>query len=321
MTEDKLLGGLYGLLIGDAAGVPYEFKRPENIPPLDQIDMTPPADFKKGWMKAWSNIPVGTWSDDGSQALCLLETLASTNDEDILDTSSFTEKLIAWYDYSYMAADNNRFDIGNQTAAALNCHKIGGDIEQLNIETCNGNGSLMRALPVGLWYAGEKGSTKHRFLASSMHSYVTHPHARSKICCGIYAEVANHMLQGKDPSDAYALAMDIAEQDCSLDPHIRYQFDIIKQARDKEATGTGYVVDSLWSALYALQRGTNYREVIQHAISLGNDTDTTACIAGGLAGIQYGLSGIPEEWIDTLRDKAKVAPLALKLLERHGITE
>lgn len=68
MIEDKILGGLYGLLIGDAVGVPYEFHAPERLPPFEQIDMVPPA----GFVRSHQGIAAGTWSDDGAQALCLL---------------------------------------------------------------------------------------------------------------------------------------------------------------------------------------------------------------------------------------------------------
>jgi ADP-ribosylglycohydrolase len=59
-----------GLLVGDAVGVLYEFHSPEQIPPRDQIEMTTPVGFRR----SHAGVPVGTWSDDGSQTLCLLAT-------------------------------------------------------------------------------------------------------------------------------------------------------------------------------------------------------------------------------------------------------
>jgi ADP-ribosylglycohydrolase len=108
MTNDlknKLLGGLYGLLIGDAAGVPYEFNDPSNLPPFGQIDMVPPATFSC----TYPSVPTGTWSDDGALALCLLETLLECPTG--LDTQLLMNKMAAWRYSGRLAVDNRVFDV------------------------------------------------------------------------------------------------------------------------------------------------------------------------------------------------------------------
>jgi ADP-ribosylglycohydrolase len=65
-----------------------------------------------------------------------------------------------------------------------------------------------------------------------------------------------------------------------------------------------------------LQRETSYETVIKAAIALGHDTDTTACIAGGLAGIYYGVVAIPERWLHAMRGKERVKPLLNQLLKQ-----
>lgn len=69
--QNKIYGGIYGLLIGDAVGVPYEFHLPEQLPQIIDIDMIPPKNFSR----SYPDVPIGTWSDDGAQALCLLASL------------------------------------------------------------------------------------------------------------------------------------------------------------------------------------------------------------------------------------------------------
>lgn len=87
---DNLKGGLYGLLIGDALGVPYEFHDAEEIPPYEEIEMTPPA----GFQRAHVGVEAGTWSDDGAQALCLLDSIVTCGKFCLKD---FSDRLLAWY--------------------------------------------------------------------------------------------------------------------------------------------------------------------------------------------------------------------------------
>lgn len=79
--------------------------------------------------------------------------------------------------------------------------------------------------------------------------------------------------------------------------------------------GRGYVVDTLWSALHCLGE-PSYEDVIRSAISMGHDTDTTACIAGGLAGIRFGPRAIPTRWRNSLRGREIYQPLLRRLVER-----
>lgn len=83
----------------------------------------------------------------------------------------------------------------------------------------------------------------------------------------------------------------------------------------EELTGSGYVVDCLHSARFSLQQNT-FEDVIKTAVKLGQDTDTTACVAGGLAGIIYGYDELPKTWLKLLKGKEMVEPLLLSL-EQH----
>ncbi len=76
--------------------------------------------------------------------------------------------------------------------------------------------------------------------------------------------------------------------------------------------GRGRVVDSFWSAWDAFASANDYPAAVIAAVRYGNDTDTTAAIAGGLAGVHFGIAGIPLEWHRGLRDRA----LAQRLIDR-----
>src|SRR5579859_2515561 len=110
--EERIAGGLMGLLVGDALGVPYEFHAPESLPPVAQIEFEPPA----GFARAHSGTPPGVWSDDGSQALCLLDSLLACGR---LDVEDFGRRVLRWYDKGYLAVDGRVFDVGIQTGRAL----------------------------------------------------------------------------------------------------------------------------------------------------------------------------------------------------------
>src|SRR3954471_2433749 len=103
--RERLAGGIYGLLVGDALGVPYEFNRPEALPPLAELEMDPPPGFRR----SHRGTPPGTWSDDGAHALCLL---ASLLEQDRLDVDDLGRRLVAWHEEGYLAVEGKVFDIG-----------------------------------------------------------------------------------------------------------------------------------------------------------------------------------------------------------------
>ena len=301
---ERVEGGLYGLLIGDALGVPYEFHPPATLPPAAEIEFAPPARFRR----AHAGVPPGTWSDDGALALALL---ASLLDSGRLDLEDFGRKLAAWLDDGYLAVDGRVFDVGIQTGAAVQRLKRGIPAEQAGAagEGQNGNGSLMRVLPLALWHRGTDAALA---ADAQRQSRVTHGHMRSQVCCAFYCLWARRTLQAvPDPwADAAetlrALYRPGSPERTELDETLRPDERVM-------GGGSGYVVDCLWSARWAVEQGT-YEQAVKAAISLGHDTDTTACVAGGVAGLRDGLAAIPERWRKHLRGQELVAPLARRLL-------
>jgi ADP-ribosylglycohydrolase len=302
--SDQLLGGLYGLLIGDALGVPYEFKTARQIPPAGQIELEPPPRYPR----SHPHVPPGSWSDDGAQALCLLDSLLFQGK---LDLEDFGRRLLNWRNWGYMAVGGLVFDIGIQTSRALDLLESGVPAIKSGPgeERENGNGSLMRVLPLALWH---RGSDEELFLDAARQSLVTHGHPRSQMCCALYCLWARRTIERHpEPwTDAVSAACQLASANPAwsreLTEHIRPE-------DPPHGTGSGYVVDCLHSARLALQEGT-FESVVRRAVQLGNDTDTTAAVAGGIAGIRHGFSGIPARWVEGLRDRRVVEGLAGKLI-------
>jgi ADP-ribosyl-[dinitrogen reductase] hydrolase len=304
----RLEGGILGLLVGDALGVPYEFHPPGALPPIDAIDFDPPAGFDR----AHASVPPGTYSDDGAQALCLLASLLQHGH---LDTDDLGRRLCNWYEHGYLAVDYIVFDVGIQTGTAIRAMQAGVRAAEAGPrdERANGNGSLMRVLPLALLHRGTDAE-----LVADAHtqSLPTHGHVRSQVCCALYVLWARESLAGRDDAWLRAVATLRGIYRAMPDAHEQLEFHV---RPDEEATvqGSGYVVDSLRSARWAVGQGT-YERAMRAAVSLGSDTDTTAAIAGGIAGVRDGVDAIPARWRERLRGRETYAPLIERLVAASG---
>lgn len=308
VLRDRLAGGLVGLLVGDALGVPYEFHPPHDIPPLPQIEMTPP----RGFPRAHVGVPPGTWSDDGAQALILLDSLLAN---DGLDLAHFANGLRRWLHEGFYAVNRAVFDVGAQTSTAIN-RLVGGCVPEAAgpaTERHNGNGSLMRVLPLALWHVGEDADLVRLAIRQSL---PTHGHPRAQICCALYCLWARAALHGQQAPWEWAVArLKTLTHETCLDAA---EVALVTAPENAAAIhGSGYVLDTLWSARASVLAGTDYACCVRAAIALGHDTDTTACVAGGIAGILHGHAAIPVEWREGLRGMALVQPLLERLFARH----
>ena len=306
MKTDRLRGALLGAVVADALGVPVEFSSREER-------RRDPVTGVRGY--GTYQQPPGTWSDDSSMLLCTVEQLRGEYDPDALGRL-FT----AWCFDGYCTPWGQTFDRGGTTTAALQRVRRGVPAEEagLDDERSNGNGSLMRILPVALRYAGAPDD----MLLEMAHriSAITHRHPRSQMACGIYCLIARELLGGYPAGKAYARGIDRArdwyrrEPFAAEAPHFARVFSgTIGELPENDINSGGYVIDTLEAALWCLLTATSYPEAVLQAINLGGDTDTTACVAGGLAGLYYGAGTIPAEWLEALARREMV----LALVDRY----
>lgn len=306
---NNIEGALFGLLVGDALGVPYEFHEAYEIPPRELIEYTPPD----GFIRAHGGVPPATWSDDGAQALCLLESLLEHGD---YVEEDFINRLVAWDTEGYMCVDDAKFDIGLTTANALLMYRLGVGVEGATQtdERSNGNGSLMRCLPLAFFdFPDEK-----LIEIACAQSRVTHGHPRSMGCCAMYVLWARYILNGVDHDEAWERAIDTIEA-WDGDSSVIFELDNHVWGKCHVGKGSGYVVDSLLTAKMLIDQCDSYEEVVKTAIALGDDTDTTACIAGGIAGIVFGFDDIPERWVQGLRGLDTVRIIMDKVIDKWGL--
>lgn len=305
-SKEKVLGGLWGLLIGDAVGVPYEFNLPEEIPPIDKIEMIPPKDFKK----TYEDIPLGTYSDDGAQFLCVLESFLECKS---LNVKNLADKLLDWLIWGHLSVDYNVFDVGNQTRQALMEYKSGISPYKSGfvIKEGQGNGSLMRVLAIPLLH---NDSDEDLVKDVQNQSLITHGHINNQVCCALYSLIIRYILKGNNFEEAYKIGVSKLKEIYKNDKEYLNSLlnDILPENAAQER-GTGYVVDCLKSSIKVIRESNSYEEAIKNAIALGNDTDTTAAVTGGIAGVLYGFENIPKRWFELLRGKEEVYKLIDKI--------
>ena len=295
--KNKKLGGLIGLITGDAVGCLYEFRQPSTLPARELIDIIPP----EGFIRSFKGVPVGTYSDDAAQMLCLLVSLLKHRKVDLTD---FSMRLCDWFKNGYLAVDGIVFDAGIQTVRALHAILKGADPMKSGgiLESSNGNGSLMRVLPLALLHDDDDFSLVKE---AHLQSMPTHGHPRSFVVCALYCLIVRAYL-----NDALSPWEQAEHQLASIystwpDPDERSIFltelnYVMTSPYRTHPTGTGYVVDTIWTAKQAMKE-KSYEEVIKTAIGFGFDTDTSSAVAGGLAGIKFGMEGIPTKWLAQLR--------------------
>lgn len=182
-------------------------------------------------------------------------------------------------------------------------------------ELDNGNGSVMRVLPLALWHIGPDEALVRD---AHLQSVPTHAHPRSLVACAFYCLVARGYLQASP--DAWSCADQSLEEIYRLWPEQRErngflgELDVLRSfAKTDTPRGTGYVLDTIWSARVALEE-ESFEHVVRTAILFGHDTDTTAAVACGLAGIRHGMEGIPVRWLEQLRGFEIVEPLVARLM-------
>lgn len=311
MNLNDLKASVLGHAIADAMGVPVEVtSRAER---LDD-----PVTGYRGY--GTHRVPAGTWSDDTSMTLATLDSLASG-----LDYDDMMHCFLDWLEDAAYTATDVVFDSGVSTTQAIHKYRSGTPVMECGCdgERDNGNGSLMRIIPAAFYckYAMPDAAPDERLDVIHKVSALTHAHVRSRLGCGIYSMVLWELLERKDKS-AVKEALTKAKAYYSRKPEFAPELAAYDRVFGADFAATpesgirssGYVVTTLEAALWCLLNTDSYADCILRAISFGHDTDTLAAVAGGLAGILYGLEAIPQKWQDGLIRKAVIDDLCEKFL-------
>lgn len=331
----SIKSGIFSLVVADALGVPYEFRD------RHYCDMNPMTDMIG---HGTYDQEAGTWSDDSSIALATLDGLTDyefgeddleglkiKNFAEIIDYDSIARKFADWLVNNEYTPHGDVFDVGNTTRHAIYSF-YAGKVDALHAggagERDAGNGSLMRILPVSflIYFLSLKYDFDEEGEMEAIHnlSSITHRTLRCQMGCGIYIKIALELLKnyfgseddskllelvnnGINSAKEYYETKDEFAHELSIYEDV-FSLEIQDFDRD-EINGSGYVVDALKAALWCLLNNNNYRDTALAAVNLGHDTDTTAAIAGGLAGIYYGYDNIPSNWLDQIAKSGYIGEL------------
>ena len=294
---------LYGVCVGDALGVPVEFKSRE------YLKKNPITKMCSGGVHGQEE---GVWSDDSSLTFCLAESIIEGYDVNLLAT-----KFIKWKNEGYWTATGEVFDIGNTTRQSIINLSNGvyptfaGGLNEID----NGNGSLMRILPLVILIRDLSMNDRLKLIKEV--SSITHAHNRSVISCFYYLEFALQIMDGKDKFEIYeSLKITVSE---FLNSNTIYRGEkihferllnenIYELGEDAIQSG-GYVIQTLEASIWCLLITENFKDAVITAVNLGGDTDTTGSVTGGLAGLLYGFESIPNKWLLPIAKTNKINSL------------
>lgn len=322
IDKNKLYSGFYGLAVGDALGVPVEFSSRE------KLDQDPVKTMREYGTYHQSK---GTWSDDTSMSLATLHSISAGGVSYGMIMDAFKD----WYTKGEFTPHGKMFDIGNTTREAIELFIKGMEPLECGLtdEQSNGNGSLMRMLPVVFYiylreWEEDNSITEYARDVVYKISGLTHDHYLSKMACLYYVYIGGYILKYSDSmslKDILTKAiLDVEEYYTKnkelLSILVHTELGTLIKSVDlnrREVKNTGFVVDSLEASVWCLYNTKSYKDAVLTAINLGGDTDTIGAITGSLAGLYYGIDAIPKEWVDDLQNKELIDKILDKFYQEY----
>jgi ADP-ribosylglycohydrolase len=318
LNKEDVFAGVFGLALGDAVGVPFEFRKRAEI---ERYDLT------RMWGYGSHRQPKGTWSDDTSTVLATLDAMCGN----FGSLGRVMDNFRRWLELGRYTANGRVFDVGGTTHRAIERYRAGEDLALCgeDHEYSNGNGSLMRMLPVAfyLWLHRGLEIDENTVGIIGMYSSLTHAHEISKECCVYYVYVALYLMaegdnlglqrainKGIDKVEAYYKAHGGS---CVLKERGIHSLKEVLELSESDIRSTGYVIDSLEASLWCMYHSKGFKDAVCKAVSLGGDTDTIGAITGSLAGLYYGWDKLPKDWVFSLKNKALIEDICDRFLERY----
>ncbi|HAS08939.1 MAG TPA: ADP-ribosylglycohydrolase, partial [Acidimicrobiaceae bacterium] len=299
-SENRAVGALLGLAVGDAVGTTLEFQAPGTFEPI--TDMVGGGPFR---------LPAGAWTDNTSMALCLAESMVDTGGMDLADQ---LRRYVAWWRDGYLSSTGRCFDIGNTTSSQLSRFERTGQAIDLDPDQhAAANGSLMRLAPVPIRWHVDPGEAAERSAESSR---TTHAADRPVDACRVLGAMTAALIGGEPAESVFDPSFwQWGPLHAEVEAIARGSW----MGKEPPAIrGTGYCIDALEAAIWAVAGADDLPDAVLRAANLGDDADTTAAIAGQLAGARWGRSGIPAEWLDRVVLRARIEELARSLFRAGG---
>ena len=285
-VHDRVAGAFVGLAIGDALGAPVEF--------ADRGTFEPVTSYRSGGR---FNLPAGAWTDDTAMAVCLGQSLIEKR---TLDNGDLLNRFCDWAENGTNTSTGIAVGIGQNTLRVLGDFRRNGYLEALPFGAKkDGNGSLMRLAPVACF---AKDNIEEAVVLAGLQSRATHASRHAEECCQILAELLCHLISGKPLIWAVEQAHNRPRNN---EISVMMRRNIIAESEDDIQSG-GYVINTLHAALWSNLTADSFESAVLKACNLGDDADTTAAVAGQIAGAMYGYSNVPQDLKDGLKDERKL---------------
>ena len=296
MLNQKIEGALYGHLIGDALGTRYEFMKSPDA--KKQVE----KDSKHGFLYILGggpfNLVPGQVTDDSELSIGLLHSLLKSK---MYKKEDVAQKYLKWF-------SSKPFDIGQTTLKAFrganNYTDIVHNSKKYNQNSLS-NGCLMRIIPLAIYGVKTDNNILSKYCYED--SQMTNPNEITTDATLVYCFAIKLALQSYNKKEIVKYAYHIAKTQLVKNiiklSMIQPEPVLLPDGSYTKTDGhqMGYFGIALQNAFYELLHGQSFYESICNIIKRGGDTDTNACIAGGLLGGYYGKNSIPGKWIDSIR--------------------
>ncbi|WP_240643463.1 ADP-ribosylglycohydrolase family protein [Paracoccus siganidrum] len=290
---DRACGALIGLAVGDALGAPVEFRPRGSFSAVSE--MRAGGRFR---------LPAGAWTDDTAMALCLADSLLAAPH---LDEADLLDRFCRWAETGENSSTGVAVGIGQITLRNLGHYRRTGHLAAPQPHgRADGNGALMRIAPVAIMHHTSADNASDTAIRQGK---TTHHSAPSDAACGFTAHLIAQMIQGV--SWTSAISSSLAKVS---DEYLRLRID--RRHDEAEPPSTGFVLDTIEAALWAIERTDSFEAALIHAVNLGVDADTVGAVTGQIAGARYGLSSIPARWLELLVQRERIEAVARSLLAK-----
>lgn len=288
---DRCRGAMFGLAIGDALGAPVEMKQRGTFKKVEG--------FRAG---GYFRLPAGAWTDDTAMALCLADSLCGDErfqERDLLD------RFNRWGTFAENTSTGRCIGAGKNTVRAIGHYHRTGQIEAPRFgRQSDGNGVLMRTAPVVIRLRNDRNLAREISLRQGR---TTHASAISEAACDLLVDLLFFLIGGDDWHEAVAKAESL-QDNC----------EVIERSRARHSANdppsTGYVLDTLQAALWAVEHAGDPSDALLTAVNLGGDADTVGAVTGQIAGARWGLSAFPTNWVAELARSDLISEKTERLL-------
>lgn len=302
MDRDRAIGGIVGVCVGDAVGLPVEYRSRSYLrgePVTDMIGF------------GTHNLPPGTWSSNSSLALCTAESLALG-----FSLPDIAARYVTFLEQAHWTPSGEAVDLAPSVAERI--ERLARQKRRRSVEADSDTMAfsiLSRTLP--LTGSLEGLSREERLKRVVQVASLTNGDMRTALGCFILTETALELGSGHPPKEAYHRMRRRVGEQLAAEPEINAYARVletdISQLEEDDIYSEGEVTHVVEASLWCLLTQSDFRSVVLTATNLGGATHTTASAAGGLAGFALGLKSIPATWVEQLSRSAEILDLAKRL--------